>query len=211
VAAKNGNQYVQYGCGWSAPEGWRNFDVSPTLRFERIPLVGRLYTKNQERFPKGVQYGDIISGLPLADNSCQIVYCSHVLEHLALKDLRRALRNTYKILAVGGVFRFVVPDLEYAINTYAATPSHEAAVAFMRMTLLGREERVRHIRGIIREWLGNNHHLWMWDFKAIRFELQQAGFRCIRRAYFGDSHYAVFKEVEVPDRWKNCLGVECEK
>ena len=76
---------VQYGCGWYAPEGWRNFDASPTLRFERIPLLGRLYTKNTERFPENVEYGDIVAGLPISDNSCQAVYCSHILEHLACR------------------------------------------------------------------------------------------------------------------------------
>ena len=81
-----GQQYIQYGSGWCAPKGWRNFDASPTLRFERIPILGRLYTENQERFPKNVEYGDIISGLPVSDNSCQVVYCSHILEHLALED-----------------------------------------------------------------------------------------------------------------------------
>ncbi len=43
-------QCVQYGCGWSAPFSWRNFDASLTLRFERLPLIGHLYTKNESRF-----------------------------------------------------------------------------------------------------------------------------------------------------------------
>ena len=38
--------YVQYGCGFSTCNGWRNFDASWTLRFERIPVIGRIYTKN---------------------------------------------------------------------------------------------------------------------------------------------------------------------
>jgi len=57
------NKYVQYGCGWSAPINWRNFDASPTLRFERIPIVGRFYTKNASRFPRNVEFGDIVCGL----------------------------------------------------------------------------------------------------------------------------------------------------
>ena len=43
--------YVQYGCGFDAPDGWINYDASPTLFFERIPVLGRLYTKNERRFP----------------------------------------------------------------------------------------------------------------------------------------------------------------
>lgn len=95
------NDYVQFGCGWSAPDGWLNFDASPTLRFERLPVVGRLYTRNAKRFPANVIYGDIVRGLPLTENSCQGMYCSHVLEHLALGDLDRALKNVHRYLKLG--------------------------------------------------------------------------------------------------------------
>jgi hypothetical protein len=43
----NEEYYVQYGCGWSAPRGWRNFDASLTLRFERLPIIGLLYTNSR--------------------------------------------------------------------------------------------------------------------------------------------------------------------
>jgi len=56
--------YVQYGCGFCAPKDWTNFDSSPTLRWERLPVIGKLYTKNSQRFPLGVLYGDIVKGLP---------------------------------------------------------------------------------------------------------------------------------------------------
>ncbi len=203
--------YVQYGSGWCAPDGWRNFDASPTLRFERLPLLGRLYTKNRERFPENVEYGDIVTGLPVPENSCRAVYCSHILEHLALDDFRAALKNTYRILAFGGTFRFVLPDLEHFINAYAKDSSHDAALNFMSGTLLGKEKRTRGLKGVALEWLGNSRHFWMWDFKSMESELQKAGFVSIRRASFGDSPDSKFHEVEELERWENCLGVECKK
>lgn len=205
------NRYIQYGCGWRAPEGWRNFDASPTLRFERIPLLGKLYTKNHERFPENVEYGDIVFGLPLPENSCQAIYCSHILEHLALDDFRMALKNTYRLLAPGGIFRFVLPDLEYLINEYRDNSSHEAAIKFMSVTRLGKEQRNRGMKALLAEWLGNSQHYWMWDYKSIRCELEETGFTGIRRAAFGDSAKLVFQAVEDPQRWENCLGVECRK
>ena len=57
VKYMNESKYVQYGCRWSAPSRWQNFDASPTLRFERTPLIGRPYTKNQSRFPSNAEYG----------------------------------------------------------------------------------------------------------------------------------------------------------
>lgn len=205
--------YVQYGCGWSAPVGWRNFDASPTLRYERLPLVGKLYTKNKtlSRFPKNVEYGDIVHGLPVLDNSCRGVYCSHVLEHLSLNDFRAALRNTHRILVEGGTFRLVLPDLEQIIKAYVNSTSPDAAIIFMKQTALGREVRSRGVKGLIFEWAGNSRHLWMWDYKSIKLELENAGFRNVSRAQYGDGSDDMFNGVEEKSRWVDCLGVECQK
>lgn len=204
-------QHVQYGCGWSAPIGWKNFDASPTLRFERLPLVGKLYTKNKSRLPENAEYGDIVKGLPVPPESCNTVYCSHVLEHLSLEDSRKALRNTHGMLKIGGIFRLVLPDLEYLAKKYLDDTSPEAALIFMRETSLGQEARRRDLRGFAWSWLGNSHHLWMWDYKSMERELRQVGFREIRRAQFGDSVEPRFRDVEDKDRWDNCLGIECRK
>lgn len=205
----NNNQYVQYGCGWSAPKEWRNFDASPTLRFERLPLIGHLYTKNKYRFPENVEYGDIVKGLPVPAESCKGVYCSHILEHLSLNDFRVALRNTKEILQADGTFRLVLPDLEYSARRYIDNPSNEAALEFMRETSLGHESRARSFKGLISAWLGNSQHLWMWDYRSIQLELENAGFRGVRKASFGDSSDPMFGKVEEYGRWENCLGVEC--
>jgi Methyltransferase domain len=203
--------YVQYGCGWSAPRGWRNFDASPTLRFERLPILGRLYTKNEGRFPENVEYGDVVRGLPVEENACDGVYCSHVLEHLALSDFRLALKNTHKILRSNATFRLVLPDLLICAQKYVNSPSPDASMSFLREACLGEESRPRSLRGFLTSWLGNSRHLWMWDFKSIVPELQEAGFVDIRRAAFGDSSDPMFASVEEKDRWDECLGVECRK
>jgi hypothetical protein len=122
-------EYVQYGCGQCAPETWLNFDCSPTLRFERLPLlVGRLYTRNAHRFPTNVQFGNIVKGLPIPNGECKGMYCSHVLEHLSLNEFRLALRNSYAYLRSGGIFRLVVPDLEHLARIYLADGDAEAAI-----------------------------------------------------------------------------------
>lgn len=205
------NNYIQYGCGWSAPKSWRNFDASPTLRFERLPLVGKLYTKNHARFPENVEYGDIVKGLPVQPDSCVGVYCSHILEHLSLEDFQKALKNTHSLLRKGGVFRLVLPDLEYSIKKYINDPADDASLTFMRETSLGQEKRSRGLKGVIFFLLGNSQHLWMWDYKSMELELRHAGFVEIRRAQFGDSADPMFGEVEERGRWDNCLGVECIK
>ncbi len=205
------HEYINYGCGYSAPNQWRNFDASPTLRFERIPIIGKIYTKNSSRFPENVEFGNIVDGLSIPDESCQGIYCSHILEHLSLEDCRFALKNTYKILKSQGYFRLVMPDLEYSINKYISDPSSDASLHFLKETSLGKERRRHGLAGFILEWLGNSQHLWLWDYRSIAQELADIGFVNIRRAQFGDASDPMFKEVEDEGRWINCLGVECTK
>jgi hypothetical protein len=203
-------EYIQFGCGLSAPSGWRNFDVSPTLRLQRLPLIGsRLHGKTLPLFPANAEYGDIVHGLPVRLNSCRGIYCSHVLEHLALADLRVSLRNVYGYLEKGGIFRFVVPDLEALARAYLASSESNASLEFMTQAGLGKRARPRTLRGLLHEWIGNSSHLWMWDFKSMSAELSNIGFRQIRRAELGDSLDARFNDVEEEERWKDCLGMEC--
>lgn len=208
-------KYVQYGCGLSAPDGWLNFDASPTLRIQKIPFIGKALVKNRVLFPDTVQYGDILKGLPgVTLASCEGIYCSHVLEHLSLHDFRLALRNTYQYLKPGGIFRCVVPDLEYSINQYTAMvkeQKEEAAYNFMNSTLLGQEKRPRGFNGLITGFLGNAHHLWMWDQYSLGAELKAAGFTSVRNCKFNDSADKHFQLVEDEGRFWQSVAVEAIK
>lgn len=203
--------YVQYGCGFSAPSEWRNFDASPTLRLERLPLLGRFIAKNSARFPSNVEYGDIVRGLPVPAGSCDGVFASHVLEHLALDDLRVALANTYQILQPNGVFRLIVPDLEELAKSYLKASDEAAAMRFVRDSGMGRERRARTPVQHAVDILGNSRHLWMWDFKAMRVELDRAGFCDIRRCFAHDALDPMFARAEDPGRFEGAVGIECRR
>ena len=160
-------------------------------------------------FPGAVRYGDILKGLPVPMGAADLVYCSHVLEHLALQDLRQALRNTRVCMRSGGIFRMVLPDLRALAEAYVGDPSGESAPRFMRDTYLGHETRRRGLSGLLRAGLGNSWHLWMWDFPSLSGELVTAGFTDLRRATYGDSADPAFAAVEELHRWEGQLGIEC--
>jgi hypothetical protein len=206
--------YVQFGCGLCAPEGWINFDASPTLAFERLPIVGRLYTRNGQRFPDQVRYGDVVKGLPLAPACASGVYASHVLEHLAYEDCLRALRNTYRLLRQDGIFRLLVPDLEVSARNYLALLQERSPAAnrtFMDATLLGRRTRPRGLRGLIHTWLNGSEHLWMWDAPAMMHALGTQGFRKIRPCKFNDSDDPMFASIEDPLRFEDAVAIEARR
>ena len=199
--------YLNIGCGYAAPAGWTNVDSSPTARIEKLPLIGRILGKlsgNATQFPESVRYGNIIAGGFLPDSSVTAVYASHVLEHLALADMRSALTNLYGMLRPGGTIRVIVPDLGARAADYitrANAGDADAAETFMRSCYLGRETRPRGLIGHVRSIFGGSDHLWMWDDASMRRELERVGFAEIRRASFGDSPDKMFTSVEDPTRF----------
>jgi hypothetical protein len=204
-----GATYVNYGSGLSAPDSWLNFDCSPTLRLQRLPLLGILFARRfGPTFPRGVRYGNIVTGLPISDRACAGVYASHVLEHLALEDFRAALANTWRILAPGGIFRMVVPDLEFLVDSYVHSTDATAAIQFLEGSMLGKKKRPKSLQGMVRELFGNSHHLWMWDHKSLSHELEKAGFVRMRRCHLNDCEDERFRQVEEASRFENALAVE---
>ena len=208
-------KYVQYGCGHSAPKEWVNFDVSPTLRIQKTPIIGFLVKKKlNTTFPSNVLYGDIIKGLPIEDNTCDGLYCSHTLEHLALDEFRIALKNSYRVLKKGGIFRCIVPDLEHIAREYITSLEKGddlASVKFVSETLLGSESRPKGIKNFISSFYGNSKHLWMWDSNSMTAELKNAGFSKIRNCVFNDSSDPMFALVENKSRFVNSVAIECVK
>lgn len=197
---------VHYGCGDKIGASWSNFDASPMIRIERLPLIGTTLKKlagGGTPFPQQVRYGNIIDGPLVPEGTAHCVFASHVLEHLSLTDARQAIRNTLLMLRPGGVFRLIVPDLRSRAEIYLRDlqlGDSEAASNFMRYSLLGAEERPSGVRAL-RKLFSGSSHLWMWDVLSMTAELERCGFVGIRECRFGDAEDPAFAELEVEARF----------
>lgn len=89
---------INVACGASFSEGWVNVDFLPSS--------------------KEVRQVNILDGLPFDDNSCDVIYASHFLEHLTLEMAESFLRESYRVLRANGRIRIVVPDLEEICSAY---------------------------------------------------------------------------------------------
>ncbi|MDW6018304.1 methyltransferase domain-containing protein [Vibrio plantisponsor] len=56
--------------------------------------------------------------IPLDDNECKKIYCSHFIEHLADHSVSNLFKEAYRVLEYGGIFRISCLDVEKAINEY---------------------------------------------------------------------------------------------
>lgn len=79
-------------------DDWETLDVLPG---ENIDIVA-----------------DVSKPLPVEDNTYDLIYMSHVLEHIAWYKTIDTLKELYRILAPDGVLEVFVPDLDKLVDAY---------------------------------------------------------------------------------------------
>ncbi len=89
---------LNLGCGNRFNPAWTNVDI-----ISRDPLV----IAHNLRF-----------GIPFETNSFDMVYHSHVLEHLTVEDGRKFIAECFRVLRPGGILRVSIPDLEDIARNY---------------------------------------------------------------------------------------------
>lgn len=90
--------YLNLGCGGRFRDGWTNVNFTST--------------------GKGVIAADLGKGIPFPNESFDVVYHSHLLEHFSKADAPKFLKECHRVLRKGGVIRVVVPDLESIVKQY---------------------------------------------------------------------------------------------
>lgn len=121
---------VNVGCGPVRPDGWINTDKSLGA-FIGSRVRPKVEQSSANRRDQGqVKYLNLNRRWPWKDNSIDVVYLSHVLEHLDSRTRRRTLSEAYRVLKHKGVFRVVVPDLyQLSLNYISAFKNGEEAAA----------------------------------------------------------------------------------
>ena len=209
---------LNIGCWVDAPKEWENVDASPYVKISKIPIFGPLIISavSAPKLPSSVKYGDLLKGLNIKPESCELVFASHVLEHLSLSDFHIALNNIYSYLQPGGIFRAIVPDLEQYIGKYKEHRSEhalatKAAHKFMQDSGIGQTESRKDIQQRLREVFSNSRHQWMWDEPSLSDALIQHGFKNIQRCNYGDWSDPRFGLVENKGRHWDAICLEATK
>lgn len=215
------SDHLHLGCGQTAPEGWLNVDGSWQVLLARSPrlkkmLVGfRLLPRSQAEIPwsRDVLQLNLTRPLPFADETFEVVFCSHTLEHLYHEDALRLLRECHRVLQHRGVCRFIVPDLESAIVRYQEAKVQGDAQASTRLM----EELSVHDKQLKRGPLGLyyrltafHQHKWMYDAASLQELFARAGFGSVRQADYLDSRITRIAEVEDAGRILDGQGIAVE-
>lgn len=202
VNATTKNLKLHIGCGKASLSGWINIDVDPA------PLAL-----------------NVLWGLPFPDRSASHVFVSHMLEHLFFpRDVRFFLAELRRVLAPGGVVRFVVPDIEQCIEAYSS--NDRLFFASRRETWDWWPENATRLEDFL-AYAGAGAepaylfeaHKYGYDFETLAKALGEAGFERVRQsaymasddpalrvdevstvahARYGERYYSLFVEANTP-------------
>jgi SAM-dependent methyltransferase len=101
-------RFYNIGAGAFSHPCWTNIDGDSEF-------FGELYGKNE-----AVIKHDLFSRVPIpvADNSAEIIYTSHTIEHIDDASVIFLLKECYRMLKPGGIIRIVTPDLDKLYNAW---------------------------------------------------------------------------------------------
>lgn len=75
--------------------------------------------------------------LPYPNNSIDVIYCSHVLEHLPIRHAKLAIIEWSRVLKKGGKLHLAIPDLEVILHKLLDPTLSEKMHQWMMYTLFG--------------------------------------------------------------------------
>lgn len=85
-----------------------------------VDYMSDWYSANDELTSKGIHY-DLFSlePIPVNDNSSEIVYTSHTIEHIKNEHAQNLFNQAHRILKNNGVFRITCPDIDLHYSAYS--------------------------------------------------------------------------------------------
>lgn len=199
---------LNLGCGTktSPHPSVTNIDWSILLRIRSNPILKTLVPVilNDERrrrfqnLPENIKVHDLSRGIPFPDASVDVVYSSHVLEHLDREVAPRFIRECARVLRPGGLIRVVVPDYERYCRNYLDHVSlcekaggmviseHDTLFEPMLLQSVRREAHGTSQQRSLRRYVENlllgdarkrgETHQWMYDRFNLAALLEASGF-----------------------------------
>lgn len=173
--------------------------------------------KNSKKFIKG--YADKIN---LKKNTCDVIFCSHVIEHIAHVKLEKVFLEFNRVLNKKGIVRILTPDLKKLAKAYVNKDKFffkkvENELGKLRTDLgwggkfmnfvvaPGQDTIVMDNK--LENFLCGLSHQYLYDFEMIKIMLTNCGFSEIKQMKFCKS---TLPELENPlvvnninTKWEN--------
>lgn len=181
AATPDTRRRVHLGCGKNHIPGWLNVDGDANGGPDLV--------------------ADLRGGIPLPDNSVELIYSEHLFEHCTLQQGLALFAECFRVLAPGGIIRTAMPDLRDAVRCYLDNWREQEWVKDFPYI-----DSPAHMLNVsVREW----GHLYMYDHDELRLRLSQTGFVGIQPCEIGRSKRADLCNLET--RPGSSLVIEASK
>lgn len=175
---------LHLGCGQIRFEGWINLDMDKSLKSPDITC-------------------NLKNGIPAPDNSCELIYCEHLLEHLSPVEGVFFLKECYRCLCSGGILRIAMPSLDVLLEKASGNWRDQDWLTWPEYQFI--QTRAEMINIFFRWW----GHQWLYDREELCRRLREASFVLIRNMEWGKSDVSEFRNRE--SRKDSLLICEAQK
>jgi predicted SAM-dependent methyltransferase len=177
---------LHVGCGPRIIPGFVHVDIIPYEHVDHVSAVDDLHW--------------------LSDESVELIYASHVLEHFARAQVTSVLREWFRVLQPGGRLRLAVPDFAACAKIYYEEGLANGLTGLIGLIVGGQRD-------------AHDFHKMVFDEPLLTAMLKEVGFSKVRRWDWRRTEHAAiddFSQAYLPHMDKQSglhmsLNLEAEK
>jgi len=180
-----------------------NVGASPIWQNDEWYILDHKVNESKEN----VIVGDA-KNVPLEDGDCQLLFCSHMIEHIPHIELESIFLEFNRVLDMGGVARILSPDLLKVAKAYVENNQefYEKALSedenlrtdlglggmFMNFVVSPGQDTALFNRQLTK-FVSGYAHLYLYDFNMLKIILTKCGFE-VEQKQFCESEFEDFHE-----------------
>jgi predicted SAM-dependent methyltransferase len=180
LISKNEKVYIEIGSGpKKGQNGWVTLDILPGCDIQM----------------------DLLKKLPFPDNSVDLIYSSHFLEHFQTSEIKSILNECFRILKSEGKISTCVPDASIYINAYVRSEELDQSFWIRYLPAADINSKIDYIN-----YIGhmNGEHKHLFDLENLMAIHKACGFQSTKPRQFDSS-------LDIKERDYESIYVECIK
>ncbi len=188
-------RYINIGCGTHPINGWINYDFNVFIFFAKVSILRKILNRLKfipdgykefmdQVIKENIHFANAGKHLPERDNSVNVIYSSHMLEHLDKEETIQFLKEAKRILVSEGIIRVAVPDFDKLVNDYLETNNPSKFIADSCLVGAKPTTIIKKIQYLIQ---GHGWHFNMYNKNTLVALFKKNGFNEIKIIDPGDT------------------------
>ena len=210
------DRFINVGCGTHPINGWINYDFNVFIFFAKVSILRKVlnrlkyipdgYKEFMDQVIKGnIHFANAGKHIPERDNSVNVIYSSHMLEHLDREETDVFLSESKRVLVPDGIIRIVVPDFEKLIENYQKNKNPQK---FIDDSCLSGEKPKALLKKIQYLIQGHGWHFCMYNQTSIIALFERHGFQNIKVIPSGETMIPFSEGLDLNAHEDNSLYLE---